>query len=275
MPRSFVLPSSAGILLVALGALSGFAAAPARAQVDANTLLYLSFNNTLNGAQGETPTSASNISFVSGVSGQAAFMNSSSALTYAASGNISATQGTLEFFVRPNWNGNDNQEHTFLSWGGGGGMLFSKDAANNLRGIFNRYGESNGPEVGVPGINASSWVAGQTYYLAYTWSNTTKEVQLYINGSLASSTTYVNNLPAVSASNFWVGSDLGAGFSPLNGSLDELRISSTVRSTAEIQARYSSFISPATAPEPGTWPLLAMGLLPLAGMALKRRRVVR
>lgn len=83
-------------------------------QTDANTTLLLHFNNNTNGAAGETPNTSQNISYQAGVHQEGVALNSGNNLSFAAANNISSTEGTLEFWLQPFWNGNDGQSYTFL-----------------------------------------------------------------------------------------------------------------------------------------------------------------
>lgn len=200
-------------------------------QTDNNTLLVLGFENTLNGAQGETPSQASGYSFQSGLRGNGILLPANNQLFYPASGNINATEGTLECWVKPAWDGNDEQHHSLLSYGGGGGILMGKDSANNLKIILNLYGGAGGGEIGTA-VSISAWKKDQWHHLAFTWSNTNKVVRLYTDGRRASQTTFSATLPAISISSFQLG---GAGSgSYLNATIDEVRISNVERTASEI-----------------------------------------
>jgi hypothetical protein len=231
--------------------------------VDANTLLYLSFNNSLNGAAGEVPISQSGIGFTAGLNGDAATFQDPSNLTYPAAGNIDPSIGTLEFLLKNNWNGNDFNDYLFLRWGfGGGGMVFAKDGANNLRGIFNQFGIGGQPEFGVPGFNVSAWQAEEWHGLAFTWNDTTKSLKLYVDGVLETSGTYSGTLPLIADSTFQIGANGASQY--LDGALDSLRLSNTERSATEIADYYQT----ASVPEPSTGLLLITG----AGLLAFRRR---
>lgn len=236
----------------------------------AGVLLELPFNGNLAGTQGETPVDASGITFVPGLGGGAALLPTGNMLTYASNLHIDSFVGSLEFVLRPNWNGDDEMNHVFLSWGGSGGMIFGKDAANNLRGVFNRYGENGDPEVGVPGVNVSTWRAGELFYLAYTWSNATKELNLYINGELRSYGTFSIELPLITDTLLQIG---GADFQPgnLDGTLDEFRISDVELTPAEIEARYAAL----GVPEPSGLVLALAGATAICGALSVRGLRVR
>ncbi|MDG3008155.1 LamG domain-containing protein [Paludisphaera mucosa] len=237
----------------------------------ADVLLDLSFNGSLQGARGERPVTATGVSFVPGVGGGAARFDDGNQLTYEAAGNIDPFVGTLEFVLRPDWNGDDGRNHVFLTWGGSGGMVFAKDAANNLRGIFNRYGENGDPETGVPGvINVSDWKAGASIYLVYTWDDAAKQLGLYINGRLMSSGAFSFDLPAIAEPLIQIG---GNDFQPgnLGGSLDELRISDVALTAAEVEARYAALTA---VPEPSSvvLGLCGLGILGAWTVSARRRR---
>lgn len=237
-------------------------------QAAAGITFDLSFENTLLGAQGETPVTSSGVTFVPGAAGAAGYFPSGSVLTYASAGNINALVGTLEFFVTPDWNGNDWLNHNFFSWGTSGGMLFAKDGANNIRGIFNRFGPgattefqaTNGP------FNVSSWKAGETHYLVYTWDDTAKVLQFYLDGQLQRTNHYTGSLPAISAATFQVGGAGGTG--NLRGALDELRISDQVLSADDISRRYADVTA---APEPASLTLILAATGCWLGYAALRR----
>jgi hypothetical protein len=265
------LPSSRSLLVSTLSILCAVVATcergAAQAIIDSNTLLFLAFDNSLAGAAGELPASAIGIGFTSGLSGAAATFPAGNILTYAASGNIDSSNGTLEFLVNPTWNGNDAAHHTFLTWGGAGGAVFQKDSANNLRGIFNRFGPGGTGEFGVPSFSIGSWVAGEWHGLAYTWNDSTKSLKLYIDGTLASSGTYSGTLPPIAAADFQIGGEGPAA--SLGGSLDSFRISSVERTPAEIAQYYQAVV-----PEPATALLLSLsGLAFCAARPRKRSRL--
>lgn len=202
---------------------------------DAHTLLYLSFDNTLNGANGETPTMASGTSYEPGIAGSGVSLPNDNQLFYQSAGNIDAKEGTFECWLKPAWNGNDGQTHAILQYGVSGGMLIAKDGANNLRIILNRFGGAGGSEAGVA-YNVSSWTAGQWHHLAFVWSNSSKTLKLYIDGTLKSQAGFSISLPAISSSAFQLGAD-GAG-SYLNAVIDEVRISDIERTAEEIAADF-------------------------------------
>ena len=224
----------AAAVLVALFAL------PARAQ-DAHTIFLLHFEDTLMGTQGETPVQSAGVTYTNGVLNRAAVFGSGNLVRYASAGNLSPTVGTLEFWVQPQWNGSDGQTHNFLKFGNnGGGMLFAKDGANNLRSIFNQYGVGGQSEKGVA-VNVGNWQAGQWHHVAYTWTSAARSLELYVDGSRVAQYTFTGSLPNVSDPAFQIGADGGGNYA--NAALDELKISDVVRSAAEIATDYTDGLS--------------------------------
>ena len=217
--RIFILP--------ALLAVAGFCQT---LPVDGDTLLLLRFEGTLNGVQGQAPQSASGVQFVPGLVGQGVNLTAGSQVIFSAANNISASEGTLEFWIKPNWNGNNGTSNYVLSWGQQGGMLFGKDSYPNWRMIANRFKT----EIGVA-TSASGWQAGQWKHAAFTWSGTA--LCLYLNGVLVIQQNVSSALPAVSAATFQLGGD---GSNVIDAVLDELRISRRARTSAEIQSDFAT-----------------------------------
>ncbi len=201
---------------------------------DANDLLVLGFDNTLNGESGEMPTTATGASFQAGIINQGVLLPNPNQLFYSSTNNINASEGTLEFWIKPAWNGNDGQGHFILNYGGGGGILIGKDGGNNLRIILNRFGIHPGGEIG-SAVNISSWLANQWHHVAFTWSNTTRKLQIYIDGARKVEDSFTITLPSISSSTFQIGGD-GSG-SYINAVIDDLRISDVARSPQEISSR--------------------------------------
>ncbi len=73
----------------------------------------------------------------------------------------------------------------------------------------------------------------QWYHVAFTWDDATDQLNLYLNGSLATSTTMPGPL-SVYNSNMLLGAYLGGSQAYYNGMLDEVRIWDHSRSACEI-----------------------------------------
>ncbi len=217
--------------------LLAIAVGPAIAQEftpDTHTLLLLHGNGNLLGAAGESPTSASGVGYTGGVFGQAIDLPDGAQLLYAAADNLAMAAGTIEFWLKPHWAGNDGQTHLMLTWGTWGGLLLAKDGADNLRIMINRWSDHGLPERGASCNVAGEWAAEQWHHCAFTWDSDVARV--YIDGVLRGEEGVGYTPPAIGDAQFQIGGE-GAG-DTLEGAIDEWRISSVVRSAAEIEAAF-------------------------------------
>ena len=229
--------STAGIFMSALVVFAlAVSYAPLLAQEhtpDQHTLLLLHFNDDLNGAQGETPTQAQGVAFESGIFGNGAYFAPGNQVYFPSADNINSTEGSLEFWIKPRWNGNDGQNRVVLRYGNEGGVLFFKDGGNYWRSIFNRYGFNN-PEIGA-GLNVSAeWLANQWHHCAFTWNSTV--LNLYVDGVLRAVRETSWALNVVNEATFQLGAEFD--YYNLDAVLDELRLSDIERSAQEIQASF-------------------------------------
>ncbi len=211
---------------------------PSLAQgVDQDTLLLLQFENSLNGEQGETPSSAAGHSFQPGVQGQGVSLPAGNQVLYAAANNVYALEGTIEFWIKPSWNGNDNQTHTVFDWNGAtfGGMRIEKSNINRFEITMDRFRQWKETNASV-----NLWQAGQWHHVAFTFSNTTKTQKVYIDGVLRNQINFTGELLAIPAANFQIGAAPNSS-NPVNAVLDQFRISNKARTDQEIYASYNSF----------------------------------
>ncbi|MEP7341654.1 MAG: SBBP repeat-containing protein [Acidobacteriota bacterium] len=226
-----------GRYLVAVSAFSGSSSYTLTTATPDSRLLSLGFNNTLTGAQGEAPLLSTNVSFGQGVSGAGLSLPVGNQLFYGSAGNFNATEGTIDLWIKPNWNGNDSKHHYIVQHGGAGGLLIGKDSANNLRLMLNRYGAAGGAEIDT-GFNIADWRANQWYHVAFTWSSSQKAVRIYVNGVMKSNRAFNQPLPAINSDRLQIGGD-GAG-SYLEAVIDELGIHGIALTADQIAARYQS-----------------------------------
>jgi len=198
---------------------------------DGHTLLLLHFNDSLAGSGGETPaTPVSGITFENGLFGSGAALAAANQLKYAREGNIDAQSGSLEFWIKTNWSGDDGEGHFILSLGASGGILLGKDGGDFWRCIFNRYAAGGVPEVGCGFYLTSAWVPGQWHHAAFTWGD--GALKMYLDGELRAEQALSGPLPAMADNELFIGSDNGV--SGIEAIIDELRISNVPRTDAEI-----------------------------------------
>jgi hypothetical protein len=233
---AFGRPASSSALNPGTSAPPGRSAAPARALAQvAGTLLYLPFDGSLTGADGETPTQSSGVTFQSGVNGQGVLVEGSDLLRYATAGNFNAQEGTIELWVKPQWNGNSTSNSCFFGMGDAqysdGSIVFEKDGGGNLGFTVNR------PHEPVP-VNVSDWAAGQWHYVAVTWKFP-GQVKMYVDGAEKFSRPSVAaDVVSAVAQTMTVGSFNTTG--QADAVIDEFRVSGVARTPEEIA---QSFIS--------------------------------
>jgi len=188
---------------------------------DAHTQLLLTFDGSYAGAQGEAGTSTGT-TFSSGKFNAGLAIDSNDTLTYPTSNNLNRTEGAIEFWLRPAWNGDDGQSYTFFEVGEGWSnrMRIMKDGANNLR--FMLWDDST--EYGVA-YNIASWQAGEWHHIAVTWEGT--HLALVIDGEQRAASDTANP-PAALADTIYIGSTLWLD-QQANAVMDELRISDIPR----------------------------------------------
>jgi len=189
--------------------------------VDEHTLLLLHLDGSYDGAQGE-PGIPTGTTFVPGRYGQGVLVDITDTLVYSTAGNLERTQGAIEFWLQPNWNGNDEQSYTFFEVGTGwfNRMRILKDGANNLRFLV----WDSAHEYGVA-YNVAHWLAGEWHHVAVTWQGT--DLALYADGQLRDS-SHIARPPDLLAETMTVGSSHW-GDQQANAVLDEFRISDVPR----------------------------------------------
>ncbi len=188
---------------------------------DASTLLLLHFDGSYDGEAGEAGD-PKGTSFAAGRYGQGLSVGQIGNLSYETAGNLNREQGAIEFWVRPDWDGDDDQDYNFFEVGQEwfNRIRITKDGANNLRLMVwddqREYGAI---------YNVGHWRAGEWHHVAATWTPT--ELALYTDGELRSRTTGTRP-PQSLAPRLFIGTDSGGG-SPVQAVLDEFRISSVPR----------------------------------------------
>ncbi|MBU1164372.1 fibronectin type III domain-containing protein [Patescibacteria group bacterium] len=177
------------------------------------------------------------------VSGQAMSIgDNSSYVAYETFNNINSNRGTIAFWFRPNWNGNDNQGHTLLDISAGEGnvaaskyFLIDKTQNNKLRFWLENIDDSDFQNIN---YDASAIQAYQWYHIAITWDYTNSIADLYINGQKVGSDR-PHGTPYAFNKYFYIGGssiDYGAAKGSANGLFDEIKTYGRVLGFSEIQS---------------------------------------
>jgi len=189
--------------------------------VDAHTLLLLHFDGSYTGAQGE-PGTPNGTAFAGGRHDQGVLVDDADTLTYATADNLEREQGAIEFWISPQWDGDDGQSYTFFEVGNGwfNRLRIMKDGANNLR--FMLWDSTT--ECGVA-YNVAYWRAGEWHHVAVTWAGS--DIALYVDGEQRASSDDASP-PDILANTMHVGSSLWYD-QQADAVMDELRISDVPR----------------------------------------------
>jgi len=202
---------------------------------DTGTIIH--FNNNTDYVNYKAPAQSQGLTYLSNqIQDKAANFLGNDILKFAAENTVDHLQGSIETWVKPSWFGNDGQSRIIFQWGGAGGMLFEKDGGGYLKLIVNRYGSNSaGNEIGVA-YNVNDWTPGIWHHVACTWND--DFLKLYIDGALVSTSTMPYTPPAISATNFNVGSINGVNV--WTGQIDDMRFSKYTRLASEITANYNN-----------------------------------
>ena len=171
---------------------------------DDGLLFYLPFDGTVTEKTKGITGEGENYSFVEGKIGQGAYFPNDSFVNYPAKDNINYRQGTVEFWVKPNWNGDDGGYHYFFA-----GNIDDARNVNSIHvskkyyldgvilGQIDSKAETEGSDQGRAGTEASvpangalypssvrDWRKGEWHHLAFTWDDKKPELKLYIDGFL-------------------------------------------------------------------------------------------
>ncbi len=211
--------------------------------------LVLEFENDLTGFSGETPSyydQAYPITYPTGTFGHGGHFPENNQLRYTSNENINDLIGTYATWVNPDWNGSDNETHTFFYYGTTNGMLIEKSASNQLRCIINRGAGAN--EL-VATYDVGNWNMSEWHHIACTWNGmaTTNQeaLMLYVDGMLVaqnSSGVSASNIHTISDSEFQIGGE--SNTNSLSGTFDRLIIRDEALSADAIFTLYNDYVPP-------------------------------
>lgn len=155
-------------------------------------------------------------------------------MEYALENNVDPNQGTIEFWVKPNWYGNDGEIHWLIdisedSWRNGISIL--KYSSGSL--FFMIYDGSGGMYLAYAGV--SQWMPGEWHHIAAVWDldagDGSNDMALYIDGVLMMA--QAENTSAIT--NFVLSGGIHVGCRAIGNDyrayavIDQLRISGVMR----------------------------------------------
>ena len=147
--------------------------------------LALPFDGSVTGSPGGKPLSTTGpFSFVAGKSGQALSLSTGSFLTFAGKGLLDKAHGAVAFWLKPNWDGDDGQNHALLA--------DVSDFNDKLQNTLYLWKWSTGllrldlrsPADAYVTVNVRSWKAGQWHHLGASW-DATAGLALFVDGQCA------------------------------------------------------------------------------------------
>ncbi|MBI2550032.1 LamG domain-containing protein [Candidatus Woesearchaeota archaeon] len=154
-------------------------------------------------------------------------------INYSASSNFNEREGTIEFWVKPEWNGNgENRPHVFVTAEKtNNDFLIYKESTNELQifvqdTIFMEY-------------DVSGWTSGNWKHVAFTWNNYTSNMTLHVDGTQINNSGTAFTIPA---QNYLALGAQNIGSTPAtfcNCTLSEFRISRKALSAQEINESFS------------------------------------
>ncbi|MFX1391913.1 MAG: LamG-like jellyroll fold domain-containing protein, partial [Promethearchaeota archaeon] len=162
-------------------------------------------------------------------------LNASSPILYPSRNNAFPDKGTIEFWIKPDWDGDDYKLHPIMSIGQTF-ILFK--AKNNY--LFGFMVNDMRDEIVFVAGGTTSWSAGDWHYVAITW-DTEDSLKMYIDGTETWTSLFFNNRTYFDHRNpMIIGSYISNRSLGLDGMLDELRISNISRSASEIQNNFNN-----------------------------------
>jgi hypothetical protein len=158
--------------------------------------------------------------------------------------NFSTQKTTIDFWIKPNWNGNDGQDHrlyineqTLYDWDTNA-IYIQKMSGDTLEFIV---ADDSASGYSMIWTNVAGWIAGEWHHLAFSW-DAALTLKMYIDGSEVSPSSYSYGspgLPTALGANFTLGGYPSFG-GELDGTLDEVRVSKIDRSACWLGAEYSN-----------------------------------
>lgn len=186
---------------------------------DSNTLLLLHFDGNYDGEQGESGQ-ANGTTFSAGKLGQGIVIDDADTLVYPTTGNLNSNAGAIEFWVRPNYDGNDDEIHVLFEIDYKDHGIQVATQGSDLHFLM-RSGEPF-TDIGAP---VGHWRNGEWHHVVAAWTGA--QMALYIDEQLQA-TSSNGTPPQILGPVFYVGSS-PRGDWQADATIDELRIKKVAR----------------------------------------------
>ncbi len=205
---------------------------------DTNTTFLCHFNNTYTCVDGETGTNSST-SFVSGKFLTGLLVNETDTLSYPTSGNVLGSKGSIEFWFRVGKNTSDT------SWLFSTGPAASNDLQIYISSDALTFDLHDSSAYTATAYRSVSWNQGEWHHVVAVWdvNNPPAEggqrADLYLDGTNENVTQddyYTASMGSLGTT-MYIGTKHD-GTSNSNATFDEFRISSEVRTKAQINESY-------------------------------------
>lgn len=208
------------------------------------TVLHMGTASTFSATDstGNQTYSNTSVTAASGqIGGAGSFNGTSSILTDSSASALSVSTGTEEIWINTVANGSGNANY-FLGMSGASGGYYIRNfnaeadwVVTSVSGSYNIFRST-----------ANDLTTGTFNYYAHTWNSTLSSQLAYFNGAIASTSnptngTQSNTIPT-SNTTFTIGNVTSSGFA--NAKIDEVRISSVVRSADWLNVTYHSLSNP-------------------------------
>lgn len=193
----------------------------------------LTFDGNLTATPGGEPLrSAGLVQYLDGKAGQAAEFPAGAVATYHTKGVFDKAQGSLSFWLRPNWNGDDGLSH--------GLVADSSNFNDKLQNTFYLWKWSTGqlrldlrcPSDPYLTYDIRNWKAGEWHHVGATW-DCHKGLALFVDGECVARRD--SSYDVVKATQFNLGGDW-AGNGTADAAFDDLRIYPAVLGTPQMAA---------------------------------------
>ncbi|MDD5698040.1 MAG: DUF6067 family protein [Victivallaceae bacterium] len=226
---------------------SAFSQSPKQYQPDSHTLLLCHFDKSAYAdySRGSSSPSGDDVSIVRGKWGKGLLINKGEKVFYKGNdGNIDLQQGTIEFYIKPNWNGNDGEYRQLFSMHGSprNWIMISKfgvkeGKSNNKLGgaICSQRPDEKKHNYASFAYDISSWKKGEWHHLALTWQNG-EDAVFYIDHKEVARRKKISS-PRLTAD------QLLLGRMNCNAAIDEFRISDIPRKFNIIDRKGTKYLS--------------------------------